>query len=334
MAPSGRVDAFQRRHTWVGFPVAVIYKFNDDQGSYLAALLAYYGFVSLFPVLLLLTTVLGIVLQRHPSLQQDLLNSAFAQFPVVGARLPRPEALKASTTGIVVSSLVALYGALGVAQAAQHAMNTVWAVPRNTRGNPLLMRGRSVLLLLSGGLLLLGTFVLSSVNSSGALSSGLVRSVLVQALTLGLNVLVLLVLYRVATATPLRLAEMLPGATVGAVVWRLLQIFGPVYIKHVVNGSSESNGTFSLVLGLLAWIYLLAVTFVLSAQINVVVARRLHPRSLLTPFTDDVDLTHADRRAYTQYAAAQRNKGFEQVDVTFEHDGQNATAKRRRRAGR
>lgn len=329
MAPSTRFDAFQQQNPVVGYPLAVIYKFNDDQGSYLAALIAYYGFLSLFPLLALMTTILGVVLRSHEHLRQQLIDSALSQFPVIGPQLGEPSGLKGSTIGIVVSSLIALYGALGVAQAAQNAMNTAWAVPKNSRPNPFLARGRSVLLLLSGGLLLLGTVVLSSVNSSGALGSGLVHKVFFNLLALGLNVLVLLVLFRVASAPRLRLEDMIWGATVGAVVWRLLQVFGPVYINHVVKGSSTSNGVFALVLGLLAWIYLLAMTFVLSAEINVVRAHRLHPRSLLTPFTDDVDLTAGDQRAYSQYARAQRAKGFETVDVDFAHDGQYATAKRR-----
>jgi len=40
----------------------VLYKFVDDQGSYLAAQITYYGFLSLFPLLLLLTSVLGLKL--------------------------------------------------------------------------------------------------------------------------------------------------------------------------------------------------------------------------------------------------------------------------------
>ena len=90
-----------------------------------------------------------------------------------------------------------------------------------------------------------------------------------------------------------------------------------------------TNSVFALVLGLIAWIYLGAVIVVLGVEINVVKAHRLYPRALMTPFTDNVDLTAGDQRAYSDYAEATRSKDFEQVDVSFEHDGQYATAKRR-----
>jgi hypothetical protein len=135
---------------------------------------------------------------------------------------------------------------------------------------------------------------------------------------------------QLATALPLTVRELLPGALLGGVLWKVLQDFGATYVDSVVRGASDTNGTFAFVFGLIAWIYLLAITLVICVEVNVVLARHLHPRSLLTPFTDHVDLTAADQRAYRQYAAAQRAKGFEKVDVTFEHDGQYASAQRAR----
>jgi membrane protein len=109
----------------------------------------------------------------------------------------------------------------------------------------------------------------------------------------------------------------LPGAVAAAVVWQLLQWFGAVYIDHVVKTASATNSIFALVLGLIAFLYLVAVTLVLCAEMNAVRVDRLHPRALLTPFTDAVTLTPADRRAYTQQAKAQRAKGFQDIQVTF-----------------
>ena len=76
--------------------------------------------------------------------------------------------------------------------------------------------------------------------------------------------------------------------------------------------------TFGLVLGLITWIYLLSLVIVLAAEVNVVAHRHLWPRALLTPFTDRVQLTTADERAYTAYAESERHKGFEVIDVDFE----------------
>lgn len=328
MAASSRLDAFQRRHVSVGFPIAVFYKFFDDQGTYLAALITYYAFLSLFPVLLLLASLLGFFLQGHPAWQQELIGSALNQFPVVGSKLARPAGLRGSATGDAVAFVVALYGALGVAQAVQNAMNVSWAVPRNKRPNPLLLRLRSLLLLATAGLTLVGTTVVSTLAGSGAFGSGRLTNVLFYALSIALNAGVLVLTLRLATALPLTLAEVLPGALVGGVAWKLLQQSGASYVNHVVRGATDSDGTSAVVFGLVAWIFLLAITLVLVVEVNVVHSRRLHPRALLTPFTDQVDLTPADLRAYTQYAQAQRNKGFQRVEVTFDHDGQYATATR------
>jgi membrane protein len=129
----GWLDRLQRRSRVAGFFIAVIYKYVDDQGSYLAALITYYAFVSLFPALLLLTTVLGVVLVGRPELQEQILQSAVAQFPVIGQQLGQPQGLSGGTAGVVVGIVGALYGGLGVGQAVQNAMNTLWAVPRNDR---------------------------------------------------------------------------------------------------------------------------------------------------------------------------------------------------------
>ena len=316
----------------VGFPLAVIYKFVDDQGTYLAALITYYAFLSLFPVLLLLASLLGFFLRDNPKLQADLLSSALNQFPVVGNQLGTPNSLSGSRTSVTIAFVVALYGALGVAQAVQNAMNVIWGVPRNRRPNPILLRLRSLLLLATAGLTLLGTTVVSTLAGSGVFGDGQMRTLLFTLLSVALNVGVLLLTLRLATALPLTVREVLLGAVLGGVVWQALQQLGTRYVDSVVRGANDANGIFAVVLGLVAWIFLLAVSLVFVVEINVVRVRHLHPRSLLTPFTDQVDLTPGDQRAYTQQATAQRAKGFERVEVVFEHDGQYATATRSERA--
>ena len=90
-------DRFQQRHRWLGFPLAVLQKYADDQGGYLAATITYYGFFSVFPLLLVLTTVLGFVLQSHPHLEQSIVDSALGQFPVIGPQLKRRLAARKRT---------------------------------------------------------------------------------------------------------------------------------------------------------------------------------------------------------------------------------------------
>jgi membrane protein len=318
---SDRLDRFQRNHPWASFPIAVIYKFFDDQGSYLAALITYYGFVSLFPLLLLLSTVLDFALHNDPSLQQKVLSSALGQFPVIGQQLGDPRGVSGSGVGLAVGILGTLYGGLGVGQVIQHAMNVAWMVPRNSRPNPLKSRGRGLLLLVVAGGAVLATTVLSGLGVSARAfgsSVGAGLKILLFGSSIGINLGVFLLTFRVATARTVTTRTVLPGALLAAIAWQLLQTFGAVYVTHVVKNASATNGVFALVLGLVGWIYLEAIVIVFAVEINVVRALRLYPRALLTPFTDNVNLTPADEFTYRDQAEAQRAKGFEDIDVRFD----------------
>lgn len=316
MGATDRLDAMQRRHPVFGYPLAVLYKFIDDQGGYLAALIAYYAFVSVFPLLLLLSTLLGWVLVGHPALRDQVLHSALREFPVIGSQLGEPKQISGGVTGVVVGTLGALYGGLGVGQALQNAMNTVWAVPRHERPDPFTGRGRSLVLLVTVGAALLGTTVLSAI-SGGAGIFGVGVEVVVLVASAAMNAAAFVAAFRISTNRGLTIGQVAPGAVIAALGWQLLQSFGAVYVGHVVRTASATNGVFALVLGMLAFLYVTAILVVLCAEINVVRVDHLHPRALLTPFTDSVDLTEADRDVYTGQATAQRSKGFEHVDVTF-----------------
>jgi YihY family inner membrane protein len=313
-----RLDRLQRRHPAAGFPIAVVYKYVDDTGPFLSALITYYAFVSMFPLLLLSSTILGAVLGGNPELQERLIDSALSQLPVVGEQLGEPQGLSGGTWGVVVGILGALYGALGVAQAVQHAMNTAWTVPRNSRPNPILARGRSLLLLATAGLTVVGTTALSAISAGMAGSFGGATRTLVLIASVLINAMIFVFAFRLATTRRLTVRDVLPGALLAAVLWQLLQTFGVTFVSRVMDSASAVNGVFALVLGLLAFLYLAAVAGVLCVEINVVRVDKLYPRALLTPFTDAVDLTPGDRRSYTGKAKAERLKGFETVHVTFD----------------
>ncbi|MEW2016881.1 YihY/virulence factor BrkB family protein [Rhodococcus sp. NPDC076796] len=315
MSVSDRLDRLQRRRPVLGFPIAVVYKFVDDQGGYLAALITYYAFVSLFPALLLFSTVLGIVLAGSPELQQQILNSALGQIPAIGDELGRPERIGGGTVGLVVGVLGSLYGGLGVAVALQNAMNTAWTVPKNLRPDPIRARVRGLGLLSTVGLAVLAITALNVLSAAGYFGpeSGLVVFVVGTSFYVG----VFVVAFRLATARPVSIPEVLPGAVVAGLIWQLLQTFGSVYVKYVVSNATVTNGVFAVVLGLLAFLYVTSVSIVMCIEINVVRVDRLFPRALLAPFTDDVELTEGDKLTYTGQAEAQRSKPFEDIDVTF-----------------
>jgi membrane protein len=318
VAVTQRLDRFQQKHSWAGFPLAVIYKYFDDFGAYLAALLTYYGFVSLFPLLLLVSTILGFILSGDPRLQHEVLTSALHQFPVIGGDLAQPKRLGGGPVGLAVGIAGCLYGGLGVAQAFQYATNTVWGVPRNTRPNPFKARGRSLVLLAIAGLAVLGTTVLSIVGGGGAGALGAAGKLLALAASVAVNIAVSIFTFRFAPARRLSVRDVVPGAIAAALIWQLLQSFGVIYVRHVVEHASATNAVFALVLGLLAFLYITATAVLLCVEIDVVRVNRVYPRSLLTPFTDNVTLTAGDRRSYSGQAKAQRSKGFEHVDVSFD----------------
>lgn len=315
------VDAYQRAHRWLGFPLAVVYKFADDQGPYLAALIAYYGFLSLFPLLLLLVTILGFVLEGDPQLQAEVIDSALAQFPVIGGQLrENVDALKGSGVALLVGLLATLYGSLGAAGATQNAFNRAWAVPRHRRPNPIAARLRSFLLLLVLGAGVLATTALAGLTTGAdAYGADIGTALAVAAILLAtlVNVGLFMLAFRVLTAADVPARSLRAGAVVAGIGWHVVQILGTYFLTNVLRGTQEAYGVFGLVLGLIAWIYLLAMITVVAAEINVVADRRLWPRALLTPFTDRVQLTAADERAYTAYAASEQHKGFETVDVDF-----------------
>ena len=321
MGAVSAVDGFQRRHPVLGFPLAVVYKYFDDQGPYLASALTYYAFIAIFPLMLLGTSILGLILRGEPQWQEQILNSALSQFPIVGDELGRPAGLQGSVAGVAIGGLAALYGAMGLGQALQNTQHVAWSVPRNSRPNPLYARLKTLVLLVTAGVSLLAVSIVSTVASTTdafaeILGEGL--QVFLPALTVLVVGTFLTLLFRFAATGQHSFGRAAPGGYTLAVMWQVLQLGGAAYVDRVLVDTSSMTKTFGLVLGLIGFLWLGAVMAVLAMEINVVWARRLWPRALLTPFTDNVELTDADRRAYALYAAMQRHKGFEKVSVSWE----------------
>lgn len=320
-----RLDRYQRRHAWLGFPIAVGYKVFDDRGPYLAALIAHYGFLSLFPLLLLFFSSVGYLLHGDPALQQRLAHSALRGFPIVGPQLRHDIAgFTGSGAGLAVGIAGSLYGGLGIMQAAQAAFNQMYGIPRNEQPNPLTSRLRSLALLalLGGGIIATTalTIFVSTVGSVAGTTIGPGLTILGELLAYALNVALFAGAFQLLTARELQWSDVLTGGLIAAASWQLLQAEGTRYLAHRLSHSSELYGSFALVLALLAYIYLQALAAVIGVEVNVVLHHRLWPRALLTPFTDAVELTEVDRRLYASYAQAQRFKGFQRIDVAFDDE--------------
>jgi len=314
----GWLDDQQRRHRWAGLPLAVVYKMVDDQATYLAAMITYYGFISLFPLLLLLVTILGFALSGNPDLQAAVVDSALRDFPIIGDQIEANiHSLNGSTTALVVGIVGSLYGALGVGVAAQNAMNRIWAVPRAERPAVHGIYGRSFALLVVLGLSVAATTALAALSTATGTFGTALRGAAV-VVSLLINTGLVLFAYRVLTADIPPLRRLWPGAVTAALLWQVLQSIGTYLVEHQLRGTTATYGLFGIVLGLLSWLYLAALILVLSAEINVVWVRKLYPRSLLAPFPDDRSLTNADRKAYAAYAETERQKDHQTVDTEFE----------------
>jgi membrane protein len=298
------LDRFEQSRPWLAFPVAVWKKFGDDQAGNLAALIAYYGFASLFPLLLVLVTVLDIVLAHDPTLKAKVLNSTFSHFPGIGNTLRHATAgHTVSGTGIAlfIGIVLTFLGARGVAAAAQNALNTVWGVPLSRRARFPWSLLKQLGLILAVGIGLLATTLLSGLaGASASVLGGVAAQIGTLVVSLVLNILVFWLGFRLAVEREIKARQMLPGAVLSAIVWQILQLFGTYLVAHTLKSSSV-YGVFGVVLGLLAWLYLQAQFTLYAVEANVVSVRRLWPRSLTPP-----PFTPEDLRAFEMYAKMQK----------------------------
>jgi membrane protein len=304
------LDRRQQERPRIGFIAAVIKKFSDDQAGQLAALIAYYAFVSLFPLLLVFVTALGFVLQGDPNEQRRILDGTLGQFPILRDQL-KLHSLSGSAVALAVGIAFALLAGVGVTNAAQNAFNRIWNVPFKHRPNFIFIRLRGLgMLAILGAQAIVSTvaagFVGSASHAPLAVAGGIV-------VALAFNVALFMTAFKLLPALDVAWRDLLPGVIVATIGWQLLQHLGGFYIDHELKRTGPLYGFFALVLGLLAWLYVGAQLTIFAAEINVVKARRLWPRSF---FSDD--LLTADKRALTASAEVEERVRDEDVEVNFQ----------------
>jgi YihY family inner membrane protein len=314
------IDLLQQRHSVLAFPIGVVKKFGDDEAGKHAALLAYYGFFSVFPLMLVFVTLLGYALANNQALQQRVIDTLVEQFPVLGTQIQDSiKTIQGSGIGLAVGILGTLWGGLGITQSAQDAMNAVWNVPRKDRPNfwLRLARGLGALLLLVAGI-----FAATTLAQQGTARSGVLGRLSSFGGSLLLNLLLVALMFRVLTAPRMPWRRLLPGAAVGAVGWSFLQALGVSIVNRQLERANLVYGVFAVVIVLLSWLYLSAQLLLYAAEINVVLARRLWPRSLLQP-----PLTEPDRRVLTALAETEERRPEQTIEVRFspETDGRDDT---------
>jgi membrane protein len=304
-------DRWQRRRPVAGFIVAVLKKFAGDRASSLAALIAYYAFFSLFPLLLVLVSVLGFVLEDNPSLQDDILDTALARIPVIGVQLRGDvQSLTGSGVALAVGLAGALWAGLGVTLALGRAFKEVWDVPRLEQPGGVRARLQGAALLGVLALALIAATASAGLATGGGFDGALTRAAAIMGTVTG-NAVAFLAVFWLLTAGPRRIRDLLPGVAVATAGSLVLQTAGGWYVDQTIVGASDTYGTFALVIGLMSWFWLASHLLLIAAEVNVVLLRRLWPRSLTGA------MEPADRRAMAQAAAAVRQDPREEITVSF-----------------
>lgn len=300
------LDRFQRSHRPLAFGYGVVKKFGDDRAGHLAALISYFGFFSLFPLLLALASILGLVFADNPEFRANVQDSALKNIPLIGEQISVGE-LRGSIWGVVIGLVGAIWAGLRVVDAAQNAMNEVWDQPITARPGFLRRRLRGVVILILFAVALFGSTGAAALASILPDIAGIGR-IAIDAANLVVNFVLFLVLFQVLVDRRVPWKDLVPGAAIGALAWVLLNRFGTVYMQKTVEDAGPTYGSFATVIGLLTWLFVSSQLIILAAEINVVRARRLWPRSLSRK-----DLTDADHRAYAGYAAAQQRVAGQRI---------------------
>jgi len=308
------IDASQRRFTPTAFVFGVIKKYGDDNGGVLVSNLAYSAFISIFPLLLILFTILGLIAAHDPSFQESAVKSALAdRIPLLGQTLTSNVGTlqRSSQIGLIVGLLLLIYGVTGLAQAGLFTMAQVWNLPGPARPGYVQRLGRALLFLclLGGGVIVTTGLAWLTIYLRGR---GSWVSPLIYVVTAAFAAGMYLGSYRALTPKGVPTRSLLPGAITAGIMWTVLQVLGTWLAQRFLH-SNSAYGVFATVLGLLAWIYLATEITVYCAEINVVLTRRLWPRSIVQP-----PLTEADRATMALQALQNQRRPEQHIEVTFD----------------
>jgi YihY family inner membrane protein len=305
-------DAVQQRFTPTAFVFGVFKKYGDDNGGVLVANLAYSCFIALFPLLLVLVTVLGLAASVDASFRENVIHAVANQVPQIGSQLTGnvKELRRSSMIGLIIGLVGVVWGATGLAQAGLFTMEQVWNLPGPARPGYFQRLGRAMEFLGVLGVGVILTTLLAALNTYGQKAAIFV--VLAEVAAALVNVGMYLIAFRVLTPKGVPTQKLIPGAVTGGIAWTVLQIAGTYLVHHFLHSNSV-YGYFATVLGLVAYINVAVQITVYAAEVNVVLARRLWPRSIVQP-----PLTEADRASMALQALQNQRRVEEHIEVSFD----------------
>jgi membrane protein len=238
-----------------------------------AAVITYYGFLSVFPLFMVASAVLALLLRTNEGLKEEILNTAVAQFPVIGTQI-RDEsgALQGSLVAVVIGLLVTLWAATRAFVGLQSAFDDAWEIALNARANIFVTRLRALAGVGIIGTAILGATVVSALAAAANLPI-LSRGGLAVA-TVAINVAVLITMIRTLTAAKVTWSMAVPGAVLGGIGFGVLQITGATIVSRYLASASDTTGVFGTVFALLGWLNLHAILTISAVELNAALARR------------------------------------------------------------
>ena len=273
-----KLDAWQQKRTVPGFFVAVGAKYRDDRGQQYAALLSYYGFISMFPLLLAFVSILSLLLHDDPTLRDRIVSSLVGRLPVIGTQIQtNVESMQVHGVLLLVGLATLLWAGLKVVRNAQNAFNEQWGVSYLERPGVVRQSIRGLAMLAVIGLAIVGATAVTSLAAFGDFP-GLTR-VTGTLVAIVLNIVLLGVSFELLTEARLGFRTLLPGAVLGGVGLWAVQLVGGTYVERVIADASDIYGAFATVFGLLIWLALLARVVLFANELNVVLRRRAWPRT-------------------------------------------------------
>lgn len=284
------LNNLQQRNRLLAFGYATVKKYGEDGAGNQAALLTYYGFLALFPLLLVLTTLTDSILGRYPHIQGDVLKGITEYFPLLGSQLTAHiHGLKTSGLALWAGILFTLYGARGVASAFRHGVQHMWRIPQKYQeGFPQSLL-KSLIVLIVGGL----GFLIASISASLAAAAG--HGFEFRVLSVAVNFILLFCLFtfllKFSLPKHISFAETRVGAATAATGLVILQITGGYVLARELKSLDALYSYFAIALGLLFWLYLQAQVMIYAIEIAIVSSQGLWPRSL-----DSRVPTPADKR--------------------------------------
>ena len=269
---SDRVMDLRAKHPAIEIVVDMLDGWRRHLSGRNASVVAFFGFVSIFPLMLAATTILGFVLQDNEELQQRIIDGALADIPVLGQQLQNdPTSLNGSVWALVIGLAGALWGATKAFAGLQAALDDVWEVEVDHRASLPVQRGKALLgILIIGGAQIASIALATLVNAAGLPNAGRVVLTLANVVV---NIGVLGLMYRFLTAASPTWRDVWPGAITAGVLYTLLQYYGTDITRRIIQNSSDTYGQFAIVLGLITWLSLLAIASIMSAELNAAIVR-------------------------------------------------------------